>query len=189
MNYLLELSLRSLQNKNSRKFTCSARGSATFVTSGSYTSCFFCGNTRRILGLAYLLNYSGVTYTLGLAFAATGVLFPFFASFIGLLGVALTGSDTSSNALFANLQKVTAQQIVVNPILTVGANSSGGVLGKMISPPNPHRRYERHGPAGQGGRPVAPGPEVVPRAHPGDGRLGHAPGLRAEVLDPVEGLF
>ena len=89
-----------------------------------------------ILGLAYLLNYSGVTYTLGLAFAATGVLFPFFASFIGWLGVALTGSDTSSNALFANLQKVTAQQIGVNPILTVGANSSGGVLGKMISPQN-----------------------------------------------------
>jgi L-lactate permease len=89
-----------------------------------------------ILGLAYLLNYSGVTYTLGLAFAATGVLFPFFASFIGWLGVALTGSDTSSNALFANLQKVTAQQIGVSPVLTVGANSSGGVLGKMISPQN-----------------------------------------------------
>ncbi len=89
-----------------------------------------------ILGLAYLLNYSGVTYTLGLAFAATGILFPFFASFIGWLGVALTGSDTSSNALFANLQKVTAQQIGVSPNLTVGANSSGGVLGKMISPQN-----------------------------------------------------
>jgi lactate permease len=89
-----------------------------------------------ILGLAYLLNYSGVTYTLGLAFAATGVLFPFFASFIGWLGVALTGSDASSNALFANLQKVTAQQIGVSPNLTVGANSSGGVLGKMISPQN-----------------------------------------------------
>jgi lactate permease len=89
-----------------------------------------------ILGLAYLLNYSGITYTLGLAFAATGVFFPFFASFIGWLGVALTGSDTSSNALFANLQKVTAQQIGINPNLTVGANSSGGVLGKMISPQN-----------------------------------------------------
>jgi lactate permease len=89
-----------------------------------------------ILGLAYLLNYSGITYTLGLAFAATGVLFPFFATFIGWLGVALTGSDTSSNALFANLQKVTAQQIGVSPNLTVGANSSGGVLGKMISPQN-----------------------------------------------------
>src|ERR671912_1651582 len=89
-----------------------------------------------ILGLAYLLNYSGLTYTLGLTLAATGFLFPFFASFIGWLGVALTGSDTSSNALFANLQKVTAQQIGVSPNLTVGANSSGGVLGKMISPQN-----------------------------------------------------
>jgi lactate permease len=89
-----------------------------------------------ILGLAYLLNYSGMTYTMGLAFAATGFLFPFFASFIGWLGVALTGSDTSSNALFANLQKVTSQQIGVNPVLAVGANSSGGVLGKMISPQN-----------------------------------------------------
>jgi len=89
-----------------------------------------------VLGLGFLLNYSGVTYTLGLAFAATGLLFPFFAPIIGWLGVALTGSDTSSNALFANLQKVTAQQINVSPNLTVGANSSGGVLGKMISPQN-----------------------------------------------------
>jgi lactate permease len=89
-----------------------------------------------ILGLAFLFNYSGMTYTLGLAFAASGIFFPFFASFIGWLGVALTGSDTSSNALFANLQKVTAQQIGVAPVLTVGANSSGGVLGKMISPQN-----------------------------------------------------
>ena len=89
-----------------------------------------------ILGLAYLFNYSGLTYTLGLAFAATGVLFPFFASFIGWLGVALTGSDTSSNALFANLQKTTASQLSLSPVLAVGANSSGGVLGKMISPQN-----------------------------------------------------
>src|ERR671910_82122 len=89
-----------------------------------------------ILGLAYLFNYSGLTYTLGLAFAATGILFPFFASFIGWLGVALTGSDTSSNALFANLQKTTATQLGLSPILAVGANSSGGVLGKMISPQN-----------------------------------------------------
>lgn len=89
-----------------------------------------------ILGLAFLLNYSGITFTLGLAFASTGFLYVFFASFIGWLGVALTGSDTSSNALFANLQKVTAQQIGVSPVLTVGANSSGGVLGKMISPQN-----------------------------------------------------
>jgi L-lactate permease len=85
------------------------------------------------LGLAI---YSGMTFTLGLAFASTGFLYVFFASFIGWLGVALTGSDTSSNALFANLQKVTAQQIEVSPNLTVGANSSGGVLGKMSSPQN-----------------------------------------------------
>jgi lactate permease len=89
-----------------------------------------------ILGLAYLLNYAGITYTLGLTLAATGILFPFFAPIIGWLGVALTGSDTSSNALFANLQKVTAQQLGLSPNLTVGANSSGGVLGKMISPQN-----------------------------------------------------
>ena len=86
-----------------------------------------------VLGLGFLLNYSGMTFTLGLAAAATGLLFPFFAPIIGWLGVALTGSDTSSNALFANLQKVTAQQIGLSPNLTVGANSSGGVLGKMIS--------------------------------------------------------
>jgi lactate permease len=89
-----------------------------------------------ILGLAYLLNYSGPTYTLGLTLAATGILLPLFSPLIGWLGVALTGSDTSSNALFANLQKVTAQQIGLSPNLTVGANSSGGVLGKMISPQN-----------------------------------------------------
>ncbi len=83
-----------------------------------------------ILGLAYLLNYSGVTFTLGLAFASTGFLYVFFASFIGWLGVALTGSDTSSNALFANLQKVTAQQIGVSPILTVGANSWAAFWGR-----------------------------------------------------------
>ncbi|MDQ3862499.1 MAG: lactate permease LctP family transporter [Actinomycetota bacterium] len=89
-----------------------------------------------VLGLGFLLNYAGMTFTLGLAAAATGALFPFFAPIIGWLGVALTGSDTSSNALFANLQKVTAQQIGLSPNLTVGANSSGGVLGKMISPQN-----------------------------------------------------
>ena len=89
-----------------------------------------------VLGLGFLLNYAGMTFTLGLAAAATGFLFPFFAPIIGWLGVALTGSDTSSNALFANLQKVTAQQLNLSPNLTVGANSSGGVLGKMISPQN-----------------------------------------------------
>jgi L-lactate transport len=87
-----------------------------------------------VLGFAFIANYSGISSTLGLAFAATGALFPFFSPFLGWLGVFLTGSDTSSNALFANLQAVTAQQIGVNPILTIGANTTGGVTGKMISP-------------------------------------------------------
>ena len=81
-----------------------------------------------------IANYSGVSSTLGLAFAATGALFPFFSPFLGWLGVFLTGSDTSSNALFANLQQVTAQQIGVDPTLTIAANTTGGVTGKMISP-------------------------------------------------------
>lgn len=68
-----------------------------------------------VLGFAFIANYSGVSSTLGLAFAATGALFPFFSPFLGWLGVFLTGSDTSSNALFANLQQVTAQQIGVDP--------------------------------------------------------------------------
>jgi lactate permease len=87
-----------------------------------------------ILGLAYIMNYSGMSSTLGLAFTATGALFPFFAPILGWLGVFLTGSDTSSNALFGALQKTTAQQIGVDPALCVAANSSGGVCGKMISP-------------------------------------------------------
>jgi L-lactate transport len=87
-----------------------------------------------VLGFAFIANYSGLSSTLGLAFAATGALFPFFSPFLGWLGVFLTGSDTSSNALFANLQSVTATQIGVDPVLTVGANTTGGVTGKMISP-------------------------------------------------------
>jgi len=87
-----------------------------------------------VLGFAFIANYSGMSSTLGLAFAATGAFFPFFSPFLGWLGVFLTGSDTSSNALFANLQSVTAQQIGVDPTLTVAANTTGGVTGKMISP-------------------------------------------------------
>jgi lactate permease len=87
-----------------------------------------------ILGLASIMNYSGMSASMGLALAATGALFPFFAPILGWLGVFLTGSDTSSNALFGSLQKTTATQIGVNPALTVAANSSGGVCGKMISP-------------------------------------------------------
>ncbi|SDH06085.1 L-lactate permease [Desulfosporosinus hippei] len=87
-----------------------------------------------VLGFAYIANYSGLSYTLGILFAGTGHLFPFFAPVLGWLGVFLTGSDTSANALFGQLQNVTAQQVGVNPVLTIAANSSGGVVGKMISP-------------------------------------------------------
>jgi len=83
--------------------------------------------------MAYVMNYSGATATLGLAFAATGVLFPFFSALLGWLGVFLTGSDTSANALFGTLQVVTANKLAMNPVLMAGANSAGGVMGKMIS--------------------------------------------------------
>lgn len=86
-----------------------------------------------VLALAFLMNYSGATATLGLAFAATGALFPFFSALLGWLGVFLTGSDTSSNALFGNLQVVTANRLNLNAALMAAANSSGGVMGKMIS--------------------------------------------------------
>jgi L-lactate permease len=90
-----------------------------------------------ILGIAYVMNYSGMTSSLALALAATGFVFPFVAAFLGWLGVFLTGSDTSSNTLFGPLQAQTAQQLHnVSPILTAGTNSSGGVMGKMISPQN-----------------------------------------------------
>ncbi len=85
-----------------------------------------------MLALGFTARYSGTDTTMGLAMASTGFLFPFFSPMIGWLGVALTGSDTSSNVLFGNLQKVTAQQLDLSPILTAAANSSGGVMGKMI---------------------------------------------------------
>jgi lactate permease len=86
-----------------------------------------------VLALAYVMNYSGATATLGLSLARTGVLFPFFSAFLGWLGVFLTGSDTSANALFGNLQVVTANALHLNPILTASVNSAAGVMGKMIS--------------------------------------------------------
>jgi lactate permease len=85
-----------------------------------------------MLSLGYVTRYSGTDATLGLAFTRTGVLYPFFAAMLGWLGVALTGSDTSSNVLFGNLQKITAQQLGLDPILITTANSTGGVMGKMI---------------------------------------------------------
>jgi lactate permease len=85
-----------------------------------------------MLALGTVTRYSGSDSTMGLAFAASGKAFPFFAAMLGWLGVALTGSDTASNVLFGNLQKVSAQALGLNPILTAAANSSGGVMGKMI---------------------------------------------------------
>jgi lactate permease len=86
-----------------------------------------------MLGLAYLMNYSGMTSTLGLQLAATGGAFPFFGAVVGWLGVFLTGSDTSANALFGNLQVVTANALQLNPVLMAAVNSAAGVMGKMIS--------------------------------------------------------
>jgi lactate permease len=86
----------------------------------------------QVLGLGFLTRYSGTDAVLGLAFTGAGVLYPFFAAYLGWLGVFLTGSDTASNALFGSLQRITAQQLHLNPILTVATNSTGGVMGKMI---------------------------------------------------------
>jgi len=86
-----------------------------------------------VLAMAFLMNYCGATATLGLAFAATGAMFPFFSALLGWVGVFLTGSDTSANALFGNLQVVTATRLGLDPVLMAAANSSGGVMGKMIS--------------------------------------------------------
>ncbi|ABI61683.1 L-lactate permease [Granulibacter bethesdensis] len=89
-----------------------------------------------IIGLAYLMNYSGMTYTLGLAVASVGPAFPILSAFLGWIAVFLSGSDTSGNALFGNLQVVAANQLHLNPVLFAATNSSGGVMGKMISPQN-----------------------------------------------------
>ncbi|HKN16008.1 MAG TPA: L-lactate permease [Candidatus Sulfotelmatobacter sp.] len=85
-----------------------------------------------MLGLGYVTRYSGLDAVLGLAFTRTGWMYPFFGTFLGWLGVALTGSDTSSNALFGSLQRITSQQLGIDPILMCAANSCGGVMGKMV---------------------------------------------------------
>lgn len=89
-----------------------------------------------IVGLAYLLNYSGMSYTLGMGVASTGALFPLVSASLGWVAVFLSGSDTSGNALFGNLQVVAARQLGFDPVLMAATNSSGGVMGKMISPQN-----------------------------------------------------
>lgn len=89
-----------------------------------------------ILAIAFVMNYSGATQTLGLALAATGALFPLFSAYIGWLGVFLTGSDASTNSLFGPMQVISAQQLHLDPTLAGATNTSGGVMGKMISPQN-----------------------------------------------------
>jgi lactate permease len=92
--------------------------------------------TMIIVSLAYLMNYSGIAYTLGVGVASVGFLFPLLSAFLGWLAVFLSGSDTSGNALFGNLQVVAARQLDLNPVLMAATNASGGVMGKMISPQN-----------------------------------------------------
>lgn len=89
-----------------------------------------------IVALAYVMNYAGITYTLGLAVASAGFFFPFLSAFLGWIAVFLSGSDTSGNALFGNLQVVAARQLHLSPVLMAATNSSGGVMSKMISPQN-----------------------------------------------------
>jgi lactate permease len=92
----------------------------------------FVDHYSRHAGLGYVTKYSGTDATLGLALAKTGVFYPFFGTMLGWLGVALTGSDTASNVLFGSLQTITAKQTHVDPVLMAAANSSGGVMGKMV---------------------------------------------------------
>lgn len=134
--------------------TLSAAGTAIFIsalisilltgTTISNASRIFLSTLRQlkkpfltvsaILGFAYLVNDSGMSVSMANALAATGILYPFFAPVLGWLGVFITGSDTSSNALFSTLQHATATAVGVDPVVTVAANSTGGVVGKMISP-------------------------------------------------------
>ena len=92
--------------------------------------------TMIIVGLAYLMNYSGIAYTLGVGVASVGFFFPLLSAFLGWLAVFLSGSDTSGNALFGNLQVVAARQLDLSPVLMAATNASGGVMGKMVSPQN-----------------------------------------------------
>jgi lactate permease len=105
-----------------------------------------------MMALGFVTRYGGTDATLGLAFTRTGWLYPFFGTLLGWLGVALTGSDTSSNVLFGSLQKITAQQLGFNPVLVCTANSTGGVMGKMIDAQSIVVSTASTGQSGQEGR-------------------------------------
>ena len=126
---------RARSRLSPRHSCCASRSVSTSGSSAAVLNqlAFSLLTIACVLGLAYLMNYSGATVTLGLAFAATGALFPFFSGMLGWLGVFLTGSDTSANALFGNLQVVTANQLGFDPAIMAASNSSAGVMGKMIS--------------------------------------------------------
>ena len=138
-----------------------------------------------MLSLGFVTRYGGTDATLGLAFTKTGWLYPFFAALLGWLGVALTGSDTSSNVLFGSLQKITAQQLGFNPILIVTANSTGGVMGKMIDAQSIVVATASTGQVGQEGRILrfVFWHSVALAAIMGVDR--HAAGVRLPVDDPV----
>jgi lactate permease len=105
------------------------------VLGGTLRDMFYPAVTiASVLALAYVMNASGMTSSLGLISTRAGRLFPFISPILGWVGVFLTGSDTSSNVLFGGLQKTAAEQLGINPLLTTAANTSGGVMGKMISP-------------------------------------------------------
>ena len=134
-----------------------------------------------MLALGFVTRYGGTDATLGLAFTKTGWLYPFFAAFLGWLGVALTGSDTSSNVLFGSLQKITAQQLGLNPILIATANSTGGVMGKMIDAQSIVVATAATGPA-RAGRPDPAVRLLAQRRAGGDhGRHRDAAGVRVPV--------
>ncbi len=118
------------------KFITSISWSNWFVTFGETLNelKFPIITIASVVGFAYVTNASGMSTTLGMSLAKTGKLFPFFSPLLGWLGVFITGSDTSANLLFGNLQKITAESVGMHPVLALAANSSGGVTGKMISP-------------------------------------------------------
>jgi lactate permease len=115
---------------------CGPKGFAKAAADAWRQMCLALLTVMAIIALAYLMNYSGMNYTLGLGVASVGAVFPIVSAFLGWVAVFLSGSDTSGNALFGNLQVVAARQLGLSPVLFAAANSSGGVMGKMISPQN-----------------------------------------------------
>ena len=144
----------------------------------AFASSLGAGDDRLHVGLGLRTKYSGADATLGLAFTRTGWLYPFFAPLLGWLGVALTGSDTSANALFGSLQRITAEQLGLNPMLIVASNSTGGVMGKMI---DAQSIVVAAAATEQIGR-RRPHPPLRLSSQPGPGRAGGSVDLRASLL-------